>query len=82
MSILTACDKDQHTSPTPKPTTAKDSLGQGGAVTDNQWPDSDPWDGGLQRSLPHPGTWTVCQTSAPTGFVMPAGQPCHKVVIN
>jgi hypothetical protein len=62
--------------------TVKDSLGQGGAVTDNQWPDSDPFDGGLQRGLPHPGTWTVCQTSAPTGLVMPAGQPCHKVVIN
>jgi len=62
--------------------TVKDSLGQGGAITDNQWPDSDPWNGGLQRSLPHPGTWTVCQTSAPTGLVMPAGQPCHKVVIN
>jgi len=53
--------------------TVKDSLGQGGAVTDNQWPDSDPFDGGLQRSLPHPGTWTICQTSAPTGLVMPAG---------
>jgi hypothetical protein len=62
--------------------TVKDSLGQGGAVTDNQWPDSDPWNGELQRSLPHPGTWTVCQTSAPTGLVMPAGQPCHSVVIN
>ena len=62
--------------------TVKDSLGQGGAVTDNQWPDTDPLSGELQRTLPHPGTWTVCQTSAPTGLVTPAGQPCHSVVIN
>ena len=61
--------------------TVKDSLGGGWTITDNQWPESSPQDGSLQKGLPHPGTWTVCQTVAATGYVLPAGQPCAKVVV-
>jgi hypothetical protein len=62
--------------------TVKDSLGQGSTVTDDQWPDASPQTGSLQRTLNHPGTWTICQTAAPAGYVMPAGQPCKKVVVS
>lgn len=62
--------------------TVKDSLGQGSTVTDDQWPDTSPQTGALQRTLSHPGTWTICQTVAPAGYVMAAGQPCSKVVVN
>jgi hypothetical protein len=61
--------------------TVKDSLGGGWTVTDNNWPDSSPQDGSLQKSLSHPGTWTICQTAAATGYVLPAGQTCSKVVV-
>jgi hypothetical protein len=62
--------------------TVKDSLGQGSTITDDQWPESSPQAGSLQIALGHPGTWTVCQTVAPAGYVLPAGQPCTKVVAN
>ena len=61
--------------------TVKDSLGQGSTVTDDQWPDTSPQTGSLQRTVYHPGTWTICQTAAPAGYVMPAGQPCKNVVV-
>jgi len=62
--------------------TVKDSLGSGATITDDQWPDSSPQPGSLQTSLAHPGTWTICETAAPAGYVMPAGQTCSKVVVN
>jgi hypothetical protein len=36
----------------------------------------------VQHSLSHPGTWTICQTRASAGYIIPAGQPCSKVVVN
>ena len=62
--------------------TVKDSLGSGSTITDDQWPESSPQAGSLQTSLSHPGTWTICQTKASAGYVIPAGQPCSKVVAN
>ena len=61
--------------------TVKDSLGNVETLTDDQWPESSPQAGSLQTHLDHPGTWTICQTAAPAGYVMPAGQPCSKVVV-
>src|SRR5262249_35751094 len=60
--------------------TLKDSVGAGVTVKDNQWPDNSPQDGSLQKWLAHPGTWTVCETIAPNGYVLPAGQTCKPVV--
>jgi hypothetical protein len=62
--------------------TVKDSLGSGPTVTDDQWPDNPPQPGALQIGLAHPGTWTICETQAPAGYLIPAGQPCSKVVVN
>ena len=59
--------------------TVKDSLGSVTAFTDDLWPDLDPQPGYFQSRLFDPGTLTVCQTKAPTGYVMPAGQPCATV---
>lgn len=61
--------------------TVKDSLGANWTVTDGTWSDSDPWAGGLQTSVSHPGTWTICEVTAPAGYVKPAGQPCANVVV-
>jgi hypothetical protein len=62
--------------------TVKDSLGKGWTITDNDpLSDSDPWAGGLQTSVSHPGTWTICETVAPAGYVKPAGQPCKNIVV-
>ena len=63
--------------------TVKDSLGSGWTITDDDpLSDSSPLAGILQRSVSHPGTWTICETVAPAGYVKPAGQPCAKVVVN
>lgn len=62
--------------------TVKDSLGSGPTITDDQWPESSPQPGSLQTILAHPGTWTICQTKASAGYVIPVGQPCSKVVVN
>ena len=61
--------------------TVKDSVGYGWTITDGTWSDSDPFAGGLQTSVSHTGTWTVCEIAAPTGYVKPAGQPCTSVVV-
>jgi len=60
----------------------KDSLGSSWTVTDDQPLDSSPQAGSLQSMLSHPGTWTVCETSPPPGYLQPAGQPCASVVAN
>jgi hypothetical protein len=63
--------------------TVKDSLGKGLTITDGDaLSDSNPWAGGLQTSLSHPGTWTICEIVAPAGYLKPAGQPCATVVVN
>src|SRR5262249_48818464 len=63
--------------------TVKDSLGKGSTITDGDaLYDSDPFAGGLQTSLMHPGTWTICEIAAPTGYIKPAGQPCKNVVVD
>jgi hypothetical protein len=62
--------------------TVKDSLGAGWTITDDDpLSDSNPWAGGLQTSVSHPGTWTICETKAPAGYVKPAGQPCANVIV-
>jgi hypothetical protein len=60
----------------------KDSLGASLTVIDGQLSDSDPFDGGLQTSVSHPGTWTICEIVSPTGYVQPLGQPCANMVVN
>lgn len=62
--------------------TVKDSLGTSWTVTDNDPTDSSPQDGALQAIVTHPGTWTICENAAPSGYVKPAGQPCANVVVN
>lgn len=62
--------------------TVKDSIGAGATITDNQWPDSSPQDGSFQQIVYHPGTWTVCETVAPNGYVIPTGNPCKTVVVD
>jgi hypothetical protein len=63
--------------------TVKDSLGSVRTITDGDaLSDSDPWPGGLQTSVGHPGTWTICETVPPAGYVKPAGQQCANVVVN
>jgi hypothetical protein len=62
--------------------TVKDSVGQGWQVNDNQWPDTDPQTGALQKTLPHPGTWTVCEVVSPIGYLMAGWPACKQVVAN
>lgn len=63
--------------------TLKDSVGAGWTITDdNPLSDNNPWEGGLQSSVSHPGTWTICEIAAPVGYVKPAGQPCVNIVVD
>jgi hypothetical protein len=63
--------------------TVKDSVGAGWTITDDDpLSDSNPWEGGLQTSVSHPGTWTICEIAPPAGYVKPAGQPCVNIVVD
>jgi len=59
----------------------KDSLGTSWTVTDDQPADAMPWPGSLETFATHPGTWTICETAAPSGYVKPVGQPCFNIVV-
>jgi fimbrial isopeptide formation D2 family protein/uncharacterized repeat protein (TIGR01451 family) len=85
---ITILKQDEHQQPlggatfsvTPNPFTGSGSL----SVADNQAPDDNAAAGTIHLSDVEPGTYTVCETAAPAGYIIasPACAPAQQVVDN
>jgi hypothetical protein len=61
--------------------TALDSLGNGFQMPDNSYLDQDPFFGHFSRTLPHEGTYALCEVQAPVPWILPAGKICKTIVV-